>query len=370
LKLKAEIGASTNHKKFELKTKKGKFMKTGIQTLTATVALLSLVAVAQAQFTPGDLVVLRDGAGSVGLTSAGTAIYLDQYTTSGAFVNSLGIPSTGSSALVNSGTAASEGQLSLSANGQYLVFAGYNVAAGTTGVGNSSSSTVPRGIATVNSAGTYSLAATTTSFYSGNNMRGGTSDGNGNFWGAGAASGTVYLGTGTAAQISSANSLAIQDIGGNLFFSTAKGTQGIYEIAGTPTSGIATPTLVLADNNPSDFAFNANLTIAYVANTAGGIQRYDNGVLSYTLDGVTGMNGLAVNFSGTDPLIYATTEDGKNLIEITDTGSGSIANTLATASTYEAFRDLEFAVPEPSTLALAGMGLAALWGFTRRNRKS
>jgi 6-phosphogluconolactonase (cycloisomerase 2 family) len=201
-------------------------------------------------------------------------------------------------------------------------------------------------------------------------MRGGTSDGNGNFWGAGAASGTVYLGTGTAAQISSANSLAIQDIGGNLFFSTAKGTQGIYEIAGTPTSGIATPTLVLADNNPSDFAFNANLTIAYVANTAGGIQRYDNGVLSYTLDGVTGMNGLAVNFSGTDPLIYATTEDGKNLIEITDTGSGSIANTLATASTYEAFRDLEFAVPEPSTLALAGMGLAALWGFTRRNRKS
>ena len=56
-------------------------MKTGIQTLTATVALLSLAAVAQAQFTAGDLVVLQDGDGSAALSSAGTAIFLDQYTT-------------------------------------------------------------------------------------------------------------------------------------------------------------------------------------------------------------------------------------------------------------------------------------------------
>jgi hypothetical protein len=347
-------------------------MKTEIRTLTATAALFLLAAVAQAQFSPGDLVVLRDGTGSGALSSAGTAIFLDQYTTSGAFVNSQAIPTTGSPALVNSGTAASEGQLSLSANGQYLVFAGYNVAAGTAGVASSASSAVPRGIATVDASGNYTLATTTASFYSGNNIRGGTSDGNGNFWGAGPAAtgGTVYLGTGTPAQIFATNSLAVQDIGGNLFYSTAKGTTGIYKFAGTPTSGIVTPTLVLANAAPSDFTFNANMTIAYVANTAGGIQRYDNGVLSYTLDSGTGMNGVAMNFSGTDPLIYATTEDGKNLIEITDTGSGSIANTLATASTYEAFRDLEFAVPEPSTLALAGMGLAALWGFTRRNRKS
>src|ERR1035438_7450489 len=110
-------------------------MKTGIQTLTATVALLSLVAVAQAQFTPGDLVVLRDGAGSVGLTSAGTAIYLDQYTTTAnGYVNSLAIPSTGSSALVNSGSAASEGALNLSANGQYLVVPGNNADSATAGM--------------------------------------------------------------------------------------------------------------------------------------------------------------------------------------------------------------------------------------------
>ena len=350
-------------------------MKTEIRTLTATAALFLLAAVAQAQFSPGDLVVLREGTGSGALSSAGTAIFLDQYTTSGAFVNSQAIPTTGSPALVNSGTAASEGQLSLSANGQYLVFAGYNVAAGTAGVASSASSAVPRGIATVDASGNYTLATTTASFYSGNNIRGGTSDGNGNFWGAGPAAtgGTVYLGTGTPAQIFATNSLAVQDIGGNLFYSTAKGTTGIYKFAGTPTSGIVTPTLVLANAAPSDFTFNANMTIAYVANTAGGIQRYDNGVLSYTLDSGTGMNGVAVNFSGTDPLIYATTEDGKNLIEITDTGSGSAATTLDTAGANEAFRGLDFSpqpVPEPSAWALFGLGLAGLGSFHRRNRKS
>jgi PEP-CTERM motif len=355
-------------------------MKIIRQTFPITISLLSSLAISQAQtFNPGNLAILQVGNGGASLTSAGTAIFLDQYTTGGSFVNNFAIPSTGSGELVNSGSAASEGQLSLSGNGQYLVFAGYNAAAGTAGVAGASSSTVPRGIATMNASGNYSLAATTASFYSGNNIRGGTSDGSGNFWGAGPASsgGTVYLGTGTPAQISSVNSLVVQDIGGNLFYSTAKGTTGIYKIAGTPTSGTVTPTLVLTNAAPSDFTFNTSMTIAYVANTAGGIQRYDfsGGIWtsSYTLDSGTGMNGLAVNFSGTDPLIYATTEDGKNLIEITDSGPGSAATTLASVDgSTEAFRGLDFTpqpAPEPSTLAMIGLGAATLLGF-RRNRKS
>ena len=356
-------------------------MKTTHQIVAIAVSLFSSLAIGRAQsFDPGDLAVLQVGNGSASLTSAGTAIFLDEYTTGGSFVNSLAIPATGSGELVNSGSASSEGQLTLSANGQYLVFVGYNVAAGTAGVAGASSSSVPRGIASLDANGNYSLIATTTTFYNGNNIRGGTSDGNGNYWGAGAANtgGTVYLGTGTPAQITSSNSLVIQDIGGNLFYSTAKGVTGIYEIAGTPTSGSASPTLVLANAAPSDFTFNTSMTIAYVANTSGGIQRYDfsggSWTLSYTLDSGTGMNGLAVNFNGTDPLIYATAEDGKNLIEITDAGPGSTVNTLATVNgSTEAFRGLDFTpqpAPEPSACALMGMGLAGLWGLRRRNRKS
>lgn len=353
-------------------------MKAAYKTIIVVTWLLSTLTISHAQFSgfdSGNLVILQDGNGSGTLSSAGAAIYLDQYTTSGSFVNDLTIPSTGSDELVNSGTATSEGQLSLSANDAYLVFAGYNVAAGATKVASSTSSADPRGIATVDANGNYVLATTSTSFYSANNIRGGTSDGNGNFWGAGPG-GTVYMGTGTPAQISSSNSLAVQDIGGNLFYSTGKGTTGIYEISGAPTSGTASPSFVLANSSPSDFAFNTSMTVAYVANTSGGIQRYDfsggSWTLSYTLDSGAGMNGLVVNFSTADPEIYATTEDGTQLIEITDSGSGSTVNTLATVDgTTEAFRGLEFApVPEPSTFAMLGLGAMVVSSFYRKKEIS
>jgi hypothetical protein len=377
-------------------------MKTNIKIQAATIAIVALITSAQAQFTASDLVVLRDGTGSAPLSNAGTAIYLDQYTTSGSFVNSLAIPSTGSSALVNSGTAGSEGALTLSANGQYLVVAGYNTTAGSASIASSTSATVPRGVATVNASGNYTLAATTTTTFSGNNIRSGTTDGSGNFWAVGAVGGSVYFNSSTTTitnSFTSANNRVIQDIGGNLYFSTGSGsTHGIYQISGTPTTtGNTAVSLIntssLGSTSPYDFAFNASLTLAYIADSdayttssgMGGIEKwaliggvwtfqYSLPVINTTGTSTTaGADGLAVDFSGANPIIYATSADGASLFDVVDTNATATASLLATAAANEAFRGLDFSptnVPEPATLALAGMGLTALWGFTRRNRKS
>jgi len=251
-------------------------MKINIKIQAATIGIAALITSAQAQFTAGNLVVLRDGDGSAPLSNAGTALFLDQFTTSGTFVNSLAIPSTGSFALVNSGTATSEGALNLSANGQYLVLAGYNAVAGTASIASSASAAVPRGVATVNASGNYNLAATTSTSFSGNNIRSGTSDGSGNFWAAGANGGTLYYTSATTSisnSTTSANNRVIQDIGGNLYFSTGSGsTRGIYEISGAPTTtGNTAASLIntssLGSASPFDFAFNANLTLAYIADS-------------------------------------------------------------------------------------------------------
>lgn len=356
--------------------------------------LAASLAAAQAQFTPGDLVVLQDGNGSAALTSAGTPLFLDQFspTTANDLVSSLAIPTNGASALVNSGTAASEGALTLSANDQYIVLAGYNANAGTASIAGTTAAADPRAVATVDASGNFVLAATSTSAFSGNNIRSGTTDGSGNFWAAGAVTGQIYMGTGTPATISTtvANSRIIQNIGGNLYYSTGSGSRGIYEISGTPTSGSATANVLIptgtqfgTGSSPYDFTFDSGMDTAYVADsdaytnstTMGGIEKWTYNGSAWTFDyslslGTNGADGLAVNFSGANPIIYATSANGQSLFDIVDTGSSSTGALLDSASANEAFRGLDFsptAVPEPSAAALAGLGLAGLIAFRKRS---
>ena len=365
-------------------------MTTKIQIQAAIISIVTLITSAQAQFTAGNLVVLRDGDGTAPLSNAGTVLFLDQYTTSGTFVNSLAIPSTGSSALVNSGTATSEGALNLSGNGQYLVVAGYNAAAGTASIASTTAAAAPRGVATVNASGNYTLAATSSSFFSANNIRSAASDGAGNFWAAGANTGVAYMGNNGAATAVSASPLTnlrvVQTIGNNLFYSSGSGSsRGIYEVAGNPTSGSSTAIGLItngASASPYDFAFNANLTLAYVADSdayttssgVGGVEKWEyNGsawVFDYSISmGTNGATGLAVDFSQANPIVYATSANGQSLFDITDTGATASGTLLATAAANEVIRGLDFSpinVPEPATVALAGIGLAALWSFRRR----
>ena len=211
------------------------------------------------------------------------------------------------------------------------------------------------GILDVN--GAFALVGMTTNQYSGNNIRSGTTDGRGNYWGAGANSannGTLYFGNGPASTVQTnvANTIVIQDLGGNLYFSTQKITNGIWKISGTPTTPASASLLIKTggSSTPYAFAFNPSFTTAYVADDTltgkGGVQRWDyNGsawAMSYAFAGITniGARGVAVDFSGAHPVVYATTAEAaaNRLVSITDTGAAATVTTLATAGVNQLFR--------------------------------
>ncbi|HWD91524.1 MAG TPA: lamin tail domain-containing protein [Verrucomicrobiae bacterium] len=314
-------------------------------------------------FSSGNLVVVRLGNGVESLSSEGNSVFLDEFATNGTLVNTVAVPNVGTNAFLISGSASSEGAIARSADGRVLMLGGYQIAltnAATLGVSLASAdaATVPRAIGAVDAFGSFGLVGVTTSQFGGNNMRSGATDGRGNYWGAGAASGTFYFGDGAAATVQSTvkNTVVIQDIGGNLFFSTSKTTPGIWEIPGTPATA-ATPAVVFSSptGKPYAFAFNTNFTVGYVADdtiaTNGGIQRWDftggHWALSYAFAGVTniGARGLAADFSGAHPIVYATTagDSANSLIAITDNGAASPVTTLATAAANQVFRGVTFA---------------------------
>ncbi|MDX2281208.1 MAG: choice-of-anchor I family protein, partial [Saprospiraceae bacterium] len=326
------------------------------------------------QFTSGNLVVLQVGDGSAALTNAGTAFFMKEFTPAGVAGTSVTIPSSGASQMVLSGTATSEGLLSRSADGQFLVFGGYAAPAGTAGIASTTAAAANRAVGTVNASGTFTRAATSSTFFSGNNMRSAASDGSNNYWAHGANDGTNYFGTASAAatlQSSKTNTRFTLVQNGNLYMSSGStagtpNTTGIFQVgSGLPvTSGQSLTTVINTtigtSPSPFQFIFNSTGTICYVADdrsisNGGGIQKWTfNGSawsLTYTLatgsGSTVGARGVVADFSGANPIVYATTAESalNRLIKITDTGasSGATATTLATAGTNTIFRGLAFA---------------------------
>jgi hypothetical protein len=320
-----------------------------------------IVTPAQATFFPSNLVVLRVGDGAQILTNSGNTLFLDQFASNGAYVSSMALPDSGASALLISGVASSEGYMTLSGDGRFLAVAGYNTNRGvlTKSLSASASSSVPRVIGTIDGAGTYTLAASSSVEYSTDNIRAGATDGRNNFWGAGSAEGTFYFGNTAAAgtvQTNEANCRVINVVNGGLVFSTQSGVAGLYSLGGLPET-TAVPELLFptgSTSSPEDFAINDQTNLAYVADdsSGGGIQRWQfsnrTWGFAYTLgSGAAGIGtrSLAVDFSGVNPVIYAVTAEtaANRLIAITDTGADSAAVTLATSATNEWLRAVKFA---------------------------
>ena len=343
--------------------------------LLTLISITSVFSIAQT-LTSGNIVVLRVGDSISTLANLGNTLALDQYTTSGTYINSVILPKTGSNAVCLSGTATSEGQLSLAGNSSAIVLFAYRTSAPfSSSISGTLSAAVNRTVVSINGSGNVSLPSLTTSTISANNPRYAFT--NGTYYWAGGGNTGIVSGSSTSnidtiVTTSSTNTRFISNSGSQLYYSTASGTFGIWKLGtGAPrnSGNVSTPYIITAGTgtgNASPYAFSMKFdsSICYIADdrtiaNGGGIQKWTRSgsiwTLAYTLGtgvGSTfGARGLAVNWNTTPPTIIATTTEAalNRVIRINDTSSTVVAVTIATATANNIFRGVAF-TPGTSTL--------------------
>ena len=329
-------------------------------------------------FAPGDLVVVRVGDGAAALSSAATAVFLDEYTPSGALVKSIPMPtaaSGGNAQLTNSGTATSEGALALSPNGHYLALAGYAANVGTTNIAGTTSSAVNRVVAVVDANGNVDTSTLLVA-YSASNIRGAvTTDGTA-LWTGG--NGTVSDGgvryttkgaTGAGTGVATAGSANVrfpEIFNGQLYVSSGSGAFfGVNTVGtGTPTTAGNTLTniasvaaggygYVFLDRDPNIPGLDTLYVATLSAAPGQGIVKFGfNGVSWIAEGGITGsFSEIAGTVSGSTAVLYATSGStaGNTLVTLTDTApsastmSAGAPVTLASAAANTVLRGVAFA---------------------------
>ncbi len=348
--------------------------------------LLAVSIYSFSQFTNDRIVVLRVGSGTA-LTSSATPLFLDEYTTSGTAGIIVAVPTTTSgnvTRVTGSGSATSEGQLNLSVNGSYLTFGGYDAVPGQLNI--NSTAGINRVVVRVGSDGTIATTVVTTTdatavnnSYTTNNFRSVASTDGSQFWLGG--NGTASTGgvrtvafTGStvpviASQVSNTtnNIRGVNIFGGQLYYSTASGTNGVYAVgAGVPTSSSNTSTIKITATDAYGYSFidrgGGNLNCYVVSGSPAALLKFssqDNGATWTARGSITAsasLYGIAGRLEGGTPVLYAISSASStsisNLVKLTDASvfdaaiTGSFT-TIASSATNTAFRGIAFAPIAP-----------------------
>jgi len=365
---------------------------------TATTAALG------APITPGDVVLYRVGDGAAGLANTGGAVFVDEYTPGGSLVQSIALPTTASGSqkqLVASGTATSEGLLTVSPNGQYVAITGYasNIPAGSS-LSGTTAATVNRvvGIIPV-STGSPDTSTALTDYADANNPRSAVTSNGTDIWVTGGSGGIRYttFGSTTSTQLSTTvtNLRQANIFGGQLLTSTGSGSAVRVGTVGTglPTTAGQTITNIpgfTTSGSPYAYFFadldagTAGVDTLYVASDdAAALTKYSlvggnwtsNGVIGVAADAYRGVTGTVDALGNVQ--LFATRKGGSGaagggeLVSLLDSSgyNGAFAGSptlLATAGANTAFRGVGLipAVPEPATLGL--LSIAGLLAIRRR----
>ena len=366
-------------------------MKKTTFLLLAAAAITQGISAQTAHFQPGQLVVLRAGDGEVKQHLKQAPIFIDQFdpkTFNDRPNFSVPIPTNGADSFFFNSHAATEGNLSRSADHRLLVFAGYGGVNLLEKPGVPSLLDIKRGFCTVDSgAQIHTLLYQPRESDEKINPRGAVSDGANNFWGCGNAGATLYFNAGggkTPVEFDAVPNTRAMKIINHVLYATLNGPDataidnlpGIYQFvdsAGNPVPLPEQPNVKInlvmpaagASTKVAGFDLSPDQTIAYLADSSSGIQKYvKSGTawkLAYSLaipqnipaseNHAAGCFGLAVDFSGLTPVVYATTTEGyggtvnsNRVVRIVDTGANAAVTTVAQSpSANIAYRGLDFA---------------------------
>jgi hypothetical protein len=371
-------------------------MKILVLAIASLPAIACLAANDQpARFLPGHLAVLRAGDGAIDLKLKQAPVFIDQFDTTtfdSAPSFTVSIPTNGPGTLFFNGHAATEGTLNRSADHKLLSFGGYSGVNLLQSNGTPSLLDIRRAFCTVDAAGKchttiYKLHSSVEKM----NPRGVVTDGANNFWGCGNANGTVYYNAAGSADpvefkmIPSSRAVRIIN---NVLYAAINGADGnasdmpagIFSFQDEDGHPDPLPRMADVSLKPVvklqapytknvGFDLNPAGTVAYVADTSAGIQKYvksgDAWKLAYNIaipqvipaseNHASGCFGLVADFSGAAPVIFATTTEGYNgcvnsnrVVRIVDTNATAVVTTLAQAGSVNvAFRGIDFT---PETL--------------------